>query len=304
MRFKNNCSSSEAPVPERGNRCFSAGIQWPTRAAEAVKGTSKRRSGNSWRRKIRRVNRKRRLRPAARVRTLAPLTQTRSCSEGRWGEVHQSGRRARRETGWRSRASRRSQKKASRERSWLTCDTTGRQKPNGGFAERKSWRIRSRTKSKQSVGGRRTRTRRRFNSKSFKYSCEHMDVTDESEWRDSSIISCLAKALKRALRGQIHCFLLCFCVFGPSLKASSQPTRRRTSNYPFDLQLSTVSSAQLFRHKWLLPLQLSITAALSSRNCNEPGCDGSPFSVFWSNAVVLVVATVSSLDRRHQKMAS
>lgn len=102
MRFKNNCSSSEAPAPERGNQRSSAGIQWPTRAAEAVKGTSKRRSGNSWRKKISRVNRKRRLLPAARVRTPGSADPDWSCSEGRWGEVRQSGRRARREAGRRS----------------------------------------------------------------------------------------------------------------------------------------------------------------------------------------------------------
>lgn len=96
MRFKNNCSSSEAPAPERGNQCFSAGIQWPTRAAEAVKGTSKRRSGNSWRKKISRVNRKKTIPSHSSCQNPGSADPDQSCSEGRWGEVHQSGRGARR----------------------------------------------------------------------------------------------------------------------------------------------------------------------------------------------------------------
>lgn len=37
MRFKNNCPALEPPTPERGDQCFSEGIQWPIRAAELWK---------------------------------------------------------------------------------------------------------------------------------------------------------------------------------------------------------------------------------------------------------------------------
>lgn len=268
------------------DQCFSAGIEW------AVKGASKEKSANSWRKKISGVNRKRQRRTAAHVKPLALLTQTEAALKdveqkcvgleeelcvklAERGELQGDlwNRRREKGAGW-------------------PLTPLGGKSPTVDLQRERARGYAPGHKKKQSVG-RRPRTRRKFKSKSFKYSPERIKVTGESEFKDFDIISYLGKELWED-NSIVFVFFLCFCVLLGPLKRSSHSTWPQTSNCLFDLQATVVSSAELFRHKWLLLLQPSITAGLRSWTCNEPGSDSSLFlGSQRTNVLVLAVNRAS-----------
>lgn len=158
MKFKNNCPSLEPWTSERGDHCFSAGIQWPIELQSCARSLEEEVSQlleeidqqgkqekvkayccSGWKVWLFRP----RLKLLWRMVRRSVSTWKKSST---W--IWLGGKKKKRRAARRKReSSRRSLKKPRSDRSWLTCDTTGSQKPNSGFTERSS-RICSRTKKK------------------------------------------------------------------------------------------------------------------------------------------------------------